>query len=162
MWKLQPRQRGDLESSPSSSVVVVRRNKLFGRRTSLSRIPNGFRTTPAYRYPIVMPPCDVKLTTYTSLHPKRVASTSSGTSTSTQNGLTKTTDQFFYPLNVNFTAFDPGFNSCKSKLSYHPFGNDPLPSQGRQRLTTPTSGFFLPVHSWWPRQFVPTRLLMDT
>jgi len=65
-----------------------------------------------------MSPCDVKLTTYTSLHPKRVASTSSGASTSTQNGLTKTTDQFFYPLNVNFTAFDPGFNSWQTTVDH--------------------------------------------
>ena len=51
---------------------------------------------------------DIESVTDTSPHSKRVAKTSSGTSSSTKNGLTKTIDQFSYPLYVNFTALTLG------------------------------------------------------
>ena len=57
-------------------------------------------------------------------------------------------DRFSYPLSVNFTAFDPGFNSCESpKSSRNPSDGGPIPSQGRQHLTTLMNAFSLPAHS---------------
>jgi len=45
---------------------------------------------------------------------------------STHDGLTKSIDQFSYPLYVNYTALDPGSNSCRSpKSSQYPSGINP-------------------------------------
>ncbi|KAF9792431.1 peptide N-acetyl-beta-D-glucosaminyl asparaginase amidase A-domain-containing protein [Thelephora terrestris] len=49
---------------------------------------------------------------------ERVAQTSSGTSISTHNGLTKTVDKFSYPLQVNLTAFGPGLNSLQTTVDH--------------------------------------------
>lgn len=121
---------------------MVRINELFGRRTSPSRLPSGFRTTLLYRYSFSSRSL---LVADVAPHPKRVARTSSGTSVSTQNELTKTIDQFSYPLYVDFTAFDPGFNSCKSKSSHCPFYDNPSSFTGQtafdhsyQRLFSPS------------------------
>lgn len=125
--------------------MVVQRNELFGPRTSLSQLPNGFRRTLSYRYRTVIPLRDVGLVADASSHLKTVARTSSGTSTSTQNGFTKTIDHFSYPLCVNFTAFDPEFKSCKSKSINYPSSDKPPSFAGQaefdqsyQRLFSPS------------------------
>jgi len=49
---------------------------------------------------------------------QRAVQTSSGSSISTQDGITKSVDRFSYPLSVNFTAFDPGFNSWETTFGH--------------------------------------------